>query len=91
MNTGNEKDKEFINEVWKKVNYIQYEKDKLEEVKEIEKLTLRKKYKILICFFVSILAFMPILFLEDFDISIVVILSIYILGFCCYYENYLYF
>lgn len=96
MNTENDKDKykdndkEFIDQVWKKVNYIQYEKDRLEETKEVEKSALKKKHKILLYFIMSIIAFVPILFAVKFDIVLVVLVSIYILGFCCYYENYLY-
>lgn len=84
----NNKDKEFIMNVRKKINYIEYIKLEEEKVKHYKKMKIKRNIKIvanasILLFIMSISLLIP----ESLYIICMLILGMYILGFCCYYEN----
>lgn len=85
----NEKDKEFIDEVWKKVNYLEYVRLKDEREIQYKKEGKKRKIKLgLIFSSVLCILLIPVLITKKFDMIYVFVLGICILGFSCYYENY---
>lgn len=86
----NKKDKEFIDEVWKKVNYLEYVRVKDEREIQCKKVDKKRKIQ-LVLIFCSVLCILliPVLITKKLDMIYVYVLGICILGFSCYYENYL--
>ena len=85
----NDKDKEFIMNVRKKINYIEHVKLEEEKAKHYKNLKIKNNIKLIINFSIVLcLMLIPVLITKSFDMIYVFIIGIYILGFCCYYENY---
>lgn len=79
MNSQNQRDKEFINKVWQKV-------DTLERLQEARK----RKMKMILIYLVSpIIVTVPFIINGLFDSSVVIILGIYLMSVACYFDNYL--
>lgn len=86
----NEKDKEFIDNVRKKINYIEHIRCEEEKFKQQKRLNIKKSIKLTLAFsIVLFIILIPVLISKNFNMMyVVLVLGICILGFCCYYENY---
>lgn len=86
----NENDKDFIDKVWQKVNYLEQIRIEEEEATKFKKIN-RKKNIIVTLFFCIVICMIlyPILLAKSIDIFYVFVLGVCILGFSAYYENYL--
>lgn len=78
----NEKDKEFIDNVRKKIIYTEHVRMKEEKFKKNIKISL--VFSTILC-----VILIPAFITKNFDTIYVIALGIYILSFGCYYENYL--
>lgn len=86
----NKKDKEFIDQVWKKVNYLEHVRVKDEREIQCKKADKKRKIQLLLTFCsVLCILLIPVLITKKLDMIYVYVLGICILGFSCYYENYL--
>lgn len=85
----NDKDKKFIMNVKKKINYIEYVRAEEEKAKHYKNTKIKKNIKLIINFSIVLsLMLIPVSITKSFDMIYVFILGMYILGLCCYYENY---
>jgi Mg2+/citrate symporter len=85
----NEKDKEFIDNVRKKINYIEYVRSEEERIQQRKKTNMKKSIKLTLVFSIILcIILIPVIITKSFDMIYVFILGMCILGFCCYYENY---
>lgn len=85
----NHKDKEFIMNVRKKINYIEHIRLEEEKSKHCKEIKIKKNIKVIINFSIVLcLMLIPVLITKSLDMIYVFIIGIYVLGFCCYYENY---
>ena len=85
----NEKDKEFIDNVRKKINYIEHVRYQEEKVQQYKKSHMKKSIKLTLVFSIVLcIILIPVLITKNFDIMYVFVLGMCILGFCVYYENY---
>lgn len=85
----NEKDNEFIDNVRKKVHYIEHIRCEEEKVQLQKRLNMKKNIKLTLIFSIILcIILIPVLITKSFNMIYVFILGMCILGFCCYYENY---
>lgn len=85
----NEKDKEFIDNVRKKINYIEHVRSEEEKIQQYKKTNMKKSIKLTLVFSIVLcIILIPVLITNSFDMMYVFVLGMCILGFCCYYENY---
>ncbi|SHH90830.1 hypothetical protein [Clostridium grantii] len=77
MTSQNQKDREFINSVWQKVDRL----EKLQKAKE------RKIKMILIYLVCPLVVIIPFIILGLLDSSIVFLLGIYAMSVACYFDN----
>ncbi|BCZ46804.1 hypothetical protein psyc5s11_28710 [Clostridium gelidum] len=85
----NEKDKEFIDNVRRKINYIEHVRYEEEKIQQYKKTNMKKSIKLTLVFSIILcIILIPVLITKSFDMIYVFVLGICILGFCCYYENY---
>ena len=85
----NEKDKEFIDNVRKKISYIEHVRYEEEKVQQYKKSHVKKSIKLTLVFsIVLLIILLPVIVTKSFDRMYVYALGMCILGFCCYYENY---
>ena len=86
----NEKDKEFIDNVRRKINYIEHVRYEEEKIQQYKKINMKKSIKLTLVFSIILcIILIPVLITKSFDMIYVFVLGMCILGFCCYYENYL--
>lgn len=86
----NEKDKEFIDNVRKKINYLEHVRWEEEKARQYKRLNMKKSIKLALIFIIVLCIILtPVLITNNFNMMHVFVLGICILGFCCYYENYL--
>lgn len=86
----NESDKEFIDNVRKKINYLEHVRLENDKVNQYKKSKMKKNIRFALFFSIVLcMILIPVLVTKNFDIAYVFVLGICILGFCCYYENYL--
>ena len=85
----NEKDKEFIDNVRKKISYIEHVRYQEEKVQQYKKSRMKKNIKLTLVFSIVLcIILIPVLITKNFDMMYVFVLGMCILGFCVYYENY---
>ncbi len=85
----NEKDKDFIHNVHKKISYIEHVRCEEEKVQQYKRSNMKKNIKLALGFIIVLcIILIPALITKSFDMIYVFILGMCILGFCCYYENY---
>ncbi|SKC88271.1 hypothetical protein [Maledivibacter halophilus] len=88
MSNFNDKDKEFIDAIWKKTRYLKHQRHKEEnELEKLHRLKMRKLKNLLTFGTGLILISVPIIITKEFNETITAFLSLYILGFSLYYEH----
>lgn len=90
MKPINEREREFIDGVWNKVRYLEYQRNIEEDMMENIKRLKQKRLKIIGLFIlVGIIILMAGFVNREFSMGLMSIMGIYLLGFSSYYENYL--
>ena len=90
MNDYVKSDKEFVDEVWNKVRYVQYQRMENEKVRKNEKAIFRKKVKCsIISLMITLILIVPLLAIEEFDIGVALLIGIIALGSSVSYEYFI--
>lgn len=85
----NEKEKEFIGSVQKKISYIEHIRCEEEKLQQYKRINMKKGIKLFLIFSIILcIILIPALITKSFDMIHVFALGMCVLGFCCYYENY---
>ncbi|WP_026894689.1 hypothetical protein [Clostridiisalibacter paucivorans] len=90
MKPINEREREFIDGVWNKVRYLEYQRNIKEDMIEDIKRLKQKRLKIIGIFILGAIIILMAGFVnKEFSMGLMSIMGIYLLGFSSYYENYL--